>query len=180
MATRTNRAPGGLLDLLGAETGGRLPIAYDDFVRVSADAFELYAADQLCFISQQYTSTTFGSNSGSIQVPPTETWMLRGVAARAIINSADDIAWEWWAEDAPRADGDPASGSSPYILLDKLPLASSPVVSVSNNGDLAQWAYQFPRPPALKAGVTMGVRTKGQTGPARTVQIYWEISRFTK
>ena len=180
MPTRTNRAPGGLLDLLGAETGGSLPIAYDDLLRVSADIFELYAADQLCGISQQYTSTTFGSNSGGCRVPATETWLLRGVAARAIINAADDIAWEFSAENFPRADGDADPASAPYILMDKLPIATSDVITVANNGDLAQFAYMLPCPIALKSGVDLLVRTKGHTGPARTCQIYWLLSRFTK
>lgn len=181
MTTRTNRNPGGLLDLLGAETGGANPQFYDDALRVSVDAAELYLGEALTSISQQYTSTTFGSNSAGCIVPAGETWVLRGLSAKCVNALAtDSIGWEFIADNFPHPTGERDPASAPYVLSIQTPLFASEILSVPNAGDLVSAGKMLESPLSLASGMKLTCRTRSHTGAARTVTVHWIVNRLSR
>lgn len=182
MPTRTNRIPRGLLDLTGAETGGQLPVAYDDFLRIGVDATQLYLGETLTAVSQQYTSSLVGSNSGGLRVPAGEAWLLRGVGAKwTSALAGDELQLEFSAEQFPANPGAPDPLSAPYLTaIDKLPIFVSDHITAQANGDINACAFQLPAPMVFQGGVDFLTRTLSQSGAARAVIHYWLFNRLVR
>jgi len=87
---QTNRIPGGFLDLIGAETGGKNPSQYSDTLQATIESKELYLGQTLKgnLISQNHAAVGVAAD---ITVPSDEHWLLRCVNVEAVLPLTTDF-----------------------------------------------------------------------------------------
>lgn len=103
MAQQANRIPSGFLDLIGAETGGKNPPIYADFVQPSVELLELYAAQTLANVNETIAHTAAGTPL-TITVTEGETWLLRSCSVLTTMPAASFERWSVRIRRVPRGD----------------------------------------------------------------------------
>ena len=169
------RIPGGLLDLIGAETQGRLPGEYSEVVIPSVGLDQLFYAQTRTAVTLQYTSSAVGSGI-QLDVPAGEHWIVRAVGWKAIFpgtpgNNTETV--EFTAERFPRA--------APDVSLTNIqvPMAISDRLEVAQANDIAGYAEWLASPAVFGPGTRLAVRTIARDGGAnRTASAYWILDRL--
>lgn len=174
MTQQTNRIPGGFLDLIGAETGGKNPPIYDDSVQPTVDLFELYAAQTL----SAFNTTIAHENSGEVvttTVPDGEVWIVRAVSVLMTLGALTEYErWTFRVQTLPRL-GPEESIPSPFpsfwtsrLIAPNL-IANQPLVD----------SFALPAPLVCSPGVTLAARIlERDAGLPRTTRLQWLISRL--
>jgi len=147
---QTNRIPGGFLDLLGAETGGKTPPYYDNKVSPQVGMDELYRAQTL---SQYVANVTHGASFQEVRflVPNNEYWLLRAFNFQSgSLGSTNEFeGWALQVKELPRGNSGPITTSSSSIawLFGRCQLANTNVAD----------AVSFANPILLTPGVEVAI-----------------------
>ena len=172
---QNNRVPGGLLDLLLAETGGKTPPRYAEDLAVVADAFWLYAQETLSAFNTTLQHTT-RADTLEITVPAEESWILRAVSVfTSLPLNTDFEQWEFRIRQFPRAIPE-GSDSAPFPQI-----FVSDLLQVQTGGQVASAALHLPQPLVLSPGVEVQVVLAQRDASAvRTSRIQLLINRLRR
>ena len=163
---QTNRIPGGFLDLLGAETGGKTPPFYDNKIQPALDMNELYLAQTLTNYTDDVThSASFAELR--INIPSNEFWMIRAVAVQTELyaSAAELERWDFCIRRFPRGGQGPIDTDTPYHSME--------VLAPFNNQPAAE-SFWIPAPLLLPPGTQLVARlgSRDATG-SRTTRIFY-------
>lgn len=169
---QTNRIPGGFLDLIGAETGGKNPPRYADLLTPSVEMFELYAGQTLSGATQT-VSTVNPGETFDLKVPQNEAWYLRSLSVDVLYSaSTRNERWSFWIGSLPR-EAATATPAAPIIWTTRF-------LEVALANQRASDAFMLPQPILLLPGVNIGAGIFERSAhPANNTILRYGFNRFT-
>ena len=141
------RIPEGFLDLVGAETSGRTPSQYADFVTPGVDLTDLYSAQALAGFRISGAHTAHGQLFSTV-VPAGELWLLDAVTIQCTPPAPTDFErWTMEINNFPRAEP-PASGGAASCGI-----WTSRLIQVQIGSQTGFDGFAFPNPIPLPPGL---------------------------
>lgn len=141
-----NTVPTGLLDLLAAKTGGKLPTQMSEVLQPMLSLDQFYVNKKMGVIPDGGLSTTAIAVATSVPVPPGELWQLLGISSNFVsVTGAEVVRLQYSINNLPES-ATPGTGHVIY---------SPDQVTPVSVGELMSRSFTLPLPFLLPPGANI-------------------------